>query len=55
MCYFLVRDLQTDVKYQFVAGRWLAVEKDDGQVRNKTIRLMVGDGWHVEKKRLMVK
>ncbi|GAB1597495.1 polycystic kidney disease protein 1-like 2 [Argonauta hians] len=30
--HFLVRDLQTGVKYHFMSNKWLAVEKDDGQV-----------------------
>lgn len=28
----LVRDVQTDKKYYFIANRWFAVEEDDGQV-----------------------
>lgn len=28
----VVRDLQTDKKYYFIANRWFAVEEDDGQV-----------------------
>ncbi|XP_036357895.1 polycystin-1-like isoform X2 [Octopus sinensis] len=30
--HFLVRDLQTGMKYHFIANKWLAVEEDDGQV-----------------------
>ena len=37
---YAVRDLQTDKKFQFVAGRWLAVEKDDGQVKILICRLV---------------
>jgi hypothetical protein len=28
----VVRDVQTDKKYYFIANRWFAVEEDDGQV-----------------------
>ncbi|XP_064630503.1 uncharacterized protein LOC135489174 [Lineus longissimus] len=30
--YFLVNDVQTKKKYQFILNRWLAVEEDDGQI-----------------------
>ncbi|XP_064641904.1 uncharacterized protein LOC135496476 isoform X2 [Lineus longissimus] len=30
--YFLVNDLQSKKKYQFILNRWLAVEEDDGQI-----------------------
>ena len=29
----LVRDIQTNEKFEFVLNRWLATEKDDGQVK----------------------
>ena len=28
----IIRDVQTDKKYNFIANRWWAVEEDDGQV-----------------------
>ena len=34
----IVRDIQTAQKYQFINDQWLAVEKDDGQVKNEIVR-----------------
>jgi len=31
--YVLVRDVQTGEKFHFVVNKWLAVERDDGEVR----------------------
>lgn len=31
--YMIVRDVQTDQKWVFIADKWFAVEEDDGQVR----------------------
>ena len=33
----IVRDLQTDEFFYFIAQRWFAVEKDDGKVRERDI------------------
>lgn len=30
--YMIVRDVQTDEKWVFIADKWFAVEEDDGQV-----------------------
>jgi len=30
--YIIIVDLQTKIKYPFVANRWLAVEEEDGEV-----------------------
>lgn len=33
LAFVSVRDLQTDEKTTFIANRWLAIDRDDGQVR----------------------
>lgn len=33
----VVRDIQTNEKFEFICNRWLAVEKDDGRVRNEKL------------------
>ena len=30
--HIMIRDIQTDKKYFFIADKWFAVEEDDGQV-----------------------
>jgi hypothetical protein len=35
MNYMIVRDIQTEEKWVFIADRWFAVEEDDGQVIRK--------------------
>ena len=33
----IIRDVQTDKKYYFIANRWWAVEEDDGQVSSPNV------------------
>ncbi|KAK7019746.1 hypothetical protein SK128_004765 [Halocaridina rubra] len=32
LCYIVFRDVQTGEKWEFIANRWFAIEKDDGQL-----------------------
>ena len=41
MNYMIVRDVQTDEKWVFIADRWFAVEEDDGQVGYDLLMKMV--------------
>ena len=41
--YMIVRDVQTDEKWVFIADRWFAVEEDDGQVGLFMAMIMIVD------------